>query len=290
MPFRVSFKLGARDFLRVHKRSLDRSEGTKGMSECVNPYFGPRLAGQVAIVTGGGKGIGRATASLFARQGARVLVATRTEASGRETVDAIVRDGGKAALCTVNLVDHDAARQIVDAALKQFGRLDAVVHNAASVPFGPIGEIEDAVLDEVFAVNLKAAFWLIAEAQHALQQTMGVMLAVSSVTGNRQWQNGYSAYGASKAGLNGFVRMAAAELGTKGIRVNGVEPGLTLTETVINSFPAAEIEKIERAVPLGYTARPIDIAHALLFLASGDASRITGQIISVDAGQQLAGG
>lgn len=247
-----------------------------------------RLAGKVALVTGGGRGIGRETAQLFASEGAKVLVATRSEAPGRDTVSAIEAAGGEADLLVVNLSSRAAARAAVQAAVERFGGLDMLVHNAASTPFAAIADLTDEVLDDVLNVNLKSVFWLTAEALPMLEASASpVILMVSSITGNRQWQLGYSAYGVSKAGLNAFVRMAALELGPKRIRVNAVEPGLTLTEAVLGKFPSAEIAKIEQIVPLGATSRPIDIASALLFLASDDASRITGQILSVDAGQHL---
>jgi 3-oxoacyl-[acyl-carrier protein] reductase len=247
-----------------------------------------RLAGRVAIVTGGGRGIGRATAELFAQEGAKVLIATRSETPGRETLDAIAAAGGEAALHVVDLSDRAAARATVAAALDRFGRLDTLVHNAASTPHAMLSDLTDEALDDVLTVNLKTAFWLAAEALPTLEASpSAALLIVSSITGNRQWQLGYSAYGASKAGVNSFVRMTALELGPKGIRVNAVEPGLTLTEAVLGKFPAEEVAKIEQIVPLRATARPIDIANALLFLASDEACRITGQILSVDAGQHL---
>jgi 3-oxoacyl-[acyl-carrier protein] reductase len=247
-----------------------------------------RLAGKVAIVTGGGRGIGRATAELFATEGAKVLVATRSAAPGREAIAGITAAGGIAALHVVDLSSREAARGTVEAALKAFGHIDILVHNAASTPYAAIADLSDTALDDVLTVNLKTAFWLTAEALPALERSPSpAILVVSSITGNRQWQIGYSAYGASKAGLNSFVRMAAVELGGKGIRVNAVEPGLTLTDAVLGKFPAHEIAKIEKIVPLGATSRPIDIASALLFLASDAAGRVTGQILSVDAGQGL---
>ncbi len=247
-----------------------------------------RLEGRVALITGAGRGIGRAAAELFATEGASVIIATRTESHGRATLEAIQAAGGDAGLHLVDLRSRAAVRKAVSAALEQFGRLDIVIHNAAVMPFRMIWDTDDAALDETIDTNLKTAFWIAAEALPALELNKpSSILVVSSITGNRQCQPGFAAYGASKAGLNSFVRMAATELGPKGVRVNGVEPGLTLTDAARN-LPAEEIQVIERNIPLGCMGQPIDIARALLFLASDEASHITGQVITVDGGQHLA--
>lgn len=246
-----------------------------------------RLEGKVALITGGGRGIGRATAELFAKEGARVMIATRTESYGREALEAITGAGGKAALHVADLCSRAAVRKAVQTTVDTFQRLDIVVHNAASTPYAMVWDIDDEALDDVVDVNLKSAFWFAREALPALETNKpSSILVVSSIAGNSQCQPGYSAYGATKAGLNSFVRMAAAELGSKGIRVNGVEPGLTMTDSA-RKLPAEEMAKIERIIPLGSSALPIDIANALLFLASQEASHITGHIITVDGGQHL---
>ncbi len=216
------------------------------------------------------------------------MIATRTATHGEATLHAIQAAKGNAALLVLDLRSRDAARKAVSGAMEQFGRLDIIVHNAASMPFGMVWQTNDAALDDTIDVNLKTAFWLTAEGLPALQaSSRPSILIVSSITGNRQWQPGFSVYGATKAGLNAFVRLAAVELGPKGVRVNAVEPGLTLTDAARN-LPADELRKIERNIPLGGMGQPADIAHALLFLASEEASRITGQIVVVDGGQHLA--
>ena len=248
-----------------------------------------RFEEQVVLVTGGGRGIGRAAAELFAAEGAQVMIATRSEAPGREALAAIAAAGGSAELHVADLRTRAAVRETVAATLARFGRLDVVVHNAAACPYATIADLDDAVLDDLIDVNLKPIFWLSAEALPALEASgSGAILVVSSITGNREWQPGYAAYGVTKAGLNAFVRMNAGELGGKGIRINGVEPGLTITD-LASQMPAEQLEKISGFIPLGAPAKPIDIARALVFLGSRDASHITGQMLAVDGGQNLAG-
>jgi 3-oxoacyl-[acyl-carrier protein] reductase len=153
-----------------------------------------------------------------------------------------------------------------------------------------IDQLPARQLDAALDVDLKMAFWLAANAPKHLQASTRHpgFLVVSSITGNRQCQPGYAAYGASQAALNSFVRMAAVEWAPCGIRVNGVEPGLTLTENLEVEFPAGQVRKIERLTPLGTTAEPVDLANALLFFASAEAKLVAGQFLVVDGGQSLA--
>jgi 3-oxoacyl-[acyl-carrier protein] reductase len=145
-----------------------------------------------------------------------------------------------------------------------------------------------ANLDRTLDLNLKAAFWLARSGLAHLEKSVAArLLFVSSIVGNRQAHTGFASYGASKAGLNGFIRQAAIELAAKKIRVNGVEPGATLTERVRSGLSEERLKTITAAIPLGRTASPDDVAAAVLFLASDDACHITGQTIVVDGGQSL---
>nr|BFD41858.1 SDR family oxidoreductase [Pseudomonas sp. FFPRI_1] len=242
-------------------------------------------SGHVALVTGSGQGIGRAIAQLFAAQGAKVLLATRSKASGTETLRLIREAGGTAELLTLDLGTRAAAEQAVAAAVDTFGGLDLLLHNAGIFPMQKLAELEDATLDSTLAVNLKSCFWLTQAALPALRQaTQPRIVITSSVTGPRTAIPGLAHYAASKAGVNGFIRAAALELAEYGITVNGVEPGLIATQAMDNLGDGA---LLARGIPLGRLGSPEDIAWAMLFLASKQAGYITGQTLVVDGGALL---
>src|SRR5260370_39828941 len=141
---------------------------------------GGRLQGQVALITGAGRGIGRETAELFAREGASVVIATRTESHGRAALQAIQAANGHAVLLVLDLRTRDAARKAISTAVEQFGKLDIVIHNAASMPFGMVWDTNDAALDDTIDVNLKSAFWLTAEALPSLKTSSRPSILVVS--------------------------------------------------------------------------------------------------------------
>ncbi|NBF11274.1 SDR family oxidoreductase [Pseudomonas sp. Fl4BN1] len=241
--------------------------------------------GRVALVTGSGQGIGRALAQVFAAHGAKVMVATRTQASGAETVRLIREAGGSAELFTVDLSTRAAANQAVAATLEAFGGLDLLIHNAGMFPMQNLIDLSDETLEGTLAVNLKSCFWLTQAALAALRQAEHPRIVItSSVTGPRTAIPGLSHYAASKAGVNGFIRSAALELAEYGITVNGVEPGLIATQALasLGDSPA-----LARNIPLKRLGTPEDIAHAMLFLASPQAGYITGQTLVVDGGAML---
>lgn len=246
------------------------------------------LAGRVALVTGGGRGIGAAIAQVFAQAGARVLIANRTAAAG-EAVAQALRDQGHEALamgCDVGRCDE--IERAVAETVRGFGGLDIVVHNAAVNPWAPLDAITAADLDETLAVNLKACFWLARAAlPHWRARGQGRMLVTSSVTGPRVAMPGGAGYAASKAGVNGFIRSAALELAEQRITVNGVEPGYNAKQGGTLLSDPVRAARIARHIPLGELGRPEDIAHAMCFLASDAARYITGQTLVVDGGSTL---
>ncbi|MGZ0701285.1 SDR family oxidoreductase [Pseudomonas sp. L5B5] len=242
-------------------------------------------AGRIALVTGSGQGIGRAIAQLFAAQGAKVMLATRSTAAGTETLRLIREAGGNAELLTIDLSSRAAAEQAVAATEQAFGGLDLLLHNAGIFPMQRLAELEDATLDSTLAVNLKSCFWLARAALPALRRTRDPRIVItSSVTGPRTAIPGLAHYAASKAGVNGFIRAAALELAEYGITVNGVEPGLIATQATDNLGDAGNLA---RHIPLQRLGSPLDIAWAMSFLASRQAGYITGQTLVVDGGALL---
>jgi 3-oxoacyl-[acyl-carrier protein] reductase len=250
--------------------------------------LGTRLQDKVAIVTGSGQGIGRAIAQVFARESAKVVVATRTPAHGEETVALIAQAGGAAEFWPIDMADAAAAATLVDEVARHFGRLDIVVHNAAAFGRHRVAEMDFDTLDRLLNVNLKACFVLAKAAlPHMRKAGGGRILVTSSVTGPKVSMPGSGAYSASKAGVTGFVHAAAIELAADNVTVNAVEPGYIDTPGLAGLKARHGEENIAKYIPAKKLGRPEDIAHAMLFLASDEASYITGETIVVDGGARL---
>lgn len=247
-----------------------------------------KLAGRVAIITGGGRGIGRATAELFAREGAKIVIATRTAAPGEDVAAQITAAGGEALVIATDIGSHAASRDVIAQTIDRFGRLDIVLHNAAYIPQGYIGQMPDEDLDKIFDVGLKACFWLLGDAMPHLEKSPAArMLITSSLAGNRRFFPKLVAYCALKAGVNGFIKAAALEIARKGITVNGVEPGLILGHALQQSASAEVIEERASVFPIPRVGQPHEIAEAFLYLASDAAQYVTGITIPVDGGLSL---
>lgn len=246
------------------------------------------LKDKVAIVTGAGQGIGEGIARVFARAGAKVVVATRTASNGQATVDAITGEGGDALLIQCDVGLRSAVEAMVAQTASHYGRIDIGVHNAAIYPLHTIEELTDEVLDATLAVNMKAAFWLTqACLPHFRSQGGGRLIFTSSVTGPRVAMPGTSHYAMSKGGMNGFIRTAALEFARQNITVNGVEPGYILTQAMSALGDENELKAMAECIPQGHLGVPEDIANTMLFLASDEAAYITGQTIVVDGGSTL---
>src|SRR5688572_20293997 len=247
-----------------------------------------RLRDKVAIVTGGGQGIGRGIARVFAAAGASVMIATRTEKHGGAALDEIAAAGGKAALSIVDIGELADAQRAVAETVARFGRIDICVHNAASFLGGPVESYNETDLETVLAVNLKACFRLSAACiPHFRKQRWGRLLFTSSVTGPRVAMPGTSYYAASKGGMNAFIRTLALEVAREGITVNGVEPGYIRTAAMELLADEAGMAQMAKYIPLGYLGAPEDIAYAMLYLASEEARYVTGQTICIDGGSTL---
>jgi 3-oxoacyl-[acyl-carrier protein] reductase len=249
--------------------------------------MGKRLNGKIAIVTGGGLGIGRAIAKRFAAEGANVVIGTRTAKDGESAVAEIRAAGGEASLVAVDVGTRAEATRLVEETLQLHGGLDILLHNAAYCPYASIEELTDEDLDRTLTVNLKACFWLTQAALPALKKSKGRILITSSISGNHAAARGLVHYSASKAGVTGFVRNLALELGKTGITVNAVEPGMIITE----KLNGPEMEGFRTAmpprVPVGRLGVGDDIAAAMVYLASPEASYVTGQSLLIDGGISL---
>jgi NAD(P)-dependent dehydrogenase (short-subunit alcohol dehydrogenase family) len=243
------------------------------------------FAGKVAVVTGGGNGIGAATCRAFAAQGARVAVLDR-DASAAESVAGGVADrGGNATAHAVDVADraafHVAASKIAEAA----GGIDVLVNGAGTTVRQLIRDMRPEDWDRVIAVNLTGAFnGIQAVLPHMRRRGGGAIVNVASIAGQRISLGGTANYSASKAGLLGLTRHAAYELAPDGIRVNAVCPGPTAT-AFSGAIPSAETKALRaQKIPLGRMCEPEDIADPILFLAGSAARMITGVALTVDGG------
>ena len=246
------------------------------------------LAGKVVIVTGAGRGIGEAIAKLFAAEGALVSVNARTEANVQRVVFDITSSGGTAHGIAADIGVPEGVEAVVHGTVARYGAIDVLVHNAGIFPFQPLEQMEDSDWSHVLEVNLTSAFRLTkACLPHLKNRRNARVLFTSSVTGNRTGVGGLAHYSASKAGINGFIRSTAMELAPYGITVNGVEPGLVLTPAAEGVTTSDERDAMARFVPLKRWGTPMDIAYAMLYLASEGASYVTGQTIVVDGGALL---
>lgn len=244
------------------------------------------LQGRVALITGVRSGIGGAIAARMAEAGAQVVLANRTLESA-EAVAAEIRGAGGVAHAIGFKATAEGAREAVAEAVRLQGRLDIVVHNAGGCVWKNLEDLEDADIDQALSLNLRSCFWMTQAALPWLRRSeAGRVLITSSITGPRVTMAGASHYAAAKAGVNGFIRSAALELSRHRITVNGVEPGLIAKDRGRLSQPET-LARIERYIPLGHAGQPDDIAYAMLFLASPQASWITGQTIVVDGGMTL---
>jgi NAD(P)-dependent dehydrogenase (short-subunit alcohol dehydrogenase family) len=240
------------------------------------------LKGKTALVTGGGSGIGRAVAQIFARNGARVLVADIDEAGGTETVANIREISADGEFVAADVGKMNDVRRMVDRCYERFQRLDIIVSNAASHVSGTATEIEEEDWDRTHAVSLKAT-WMIAKCAvpRMLNDGGGVMVITGSVHATRGYAR-YSAYQAAKGGLLSLTRSLAADF-APAIRVNTILPGAIITG-MWRDVSEQERERLAAIPPLRRNGVPEDIAKAALFLASDMSSYITGTSLLVDGG------
>jgi 3-oxoacyl-[acyl-carrier protein] reductase len=248
-----------------------------------------RMKDKVVLVTGGAAGIGKSTALKFTEEGAKVVICDVNESVGQETVKLL---GSDASFYKVNVANRDEVQKWVDDVVAKYGRVDVMVSNAGILRDGQLVKVKEGQLvsqmpeadfDLVISVNLKGVFNCAqAVAPQMIKQGGGVILNATSIVG-LDGNFGQTNYVATKSGVIGMTKVWARELGKYGIRVNAVAPGFTATE-ILNSMPEKIIEGMKARTPLGRMGEPRDIANAYFFLASDEASFITGETLRVDGG------
>ncbi len=237
------------------------------------------LQGQRALVTGATSGIGRAAALALARGGAEVLVHGRDATRGAETVQGITAAGGNASFVNADLGVPDEVQHLAD----EVGEVDILINNAGLPGFGPTAEFDPTLFDKMFATNVRAPFFLVAAlAPGMAARGHGSIISVSSMAGGVGLAGG-AAYGATKASLEAMTRAWAAEYSASGVRVNAIAPGPVYTATPSGAeFTTA----LGETTPMRRAAQPEEIAEVIAFLASSNASYITGTSVAVDGGRR----
>ena len=242
-----------------------------------------RLQNKIAIITGGSRGIGYATADAFLREGATVIITASSEATAAKAVASLreKHPGATVEGISPNLSSLEAVQESFGKIIDRFGRIDILVNNAGVSESTPLSGYTEELFDKVMDLNVKGVF----NATRAVVDSMaerggGVILSTSSMVSKYGQPSGF-AYPASKFAVNGMTVSLARELGPKGIRVNAVAPGITETD-MMKAVPKSVIDPMIAQIPLRRLGQPEDIANAFVFLASEEASYITGVVLSVD--------
>ncbi len=247
---------------------------------------------QLALVTGAGIGLGRATALALANAGYRVIVTDVLEVEGQEVVAEIVNSGRLAEFHALDVTDSGAVNRVVSAVEAQHGPVTALVLNAGIARTLPLASLEDAAWDETMNVNLKGMMRVMRAAIPGMQTAGGgAIVCLSSIVGAVLGWSEHIPYVASKGGVMGLVRAAALEFAGQGIRVNGIAPGVirsAQTLDPVNSLGEDGLAAFAETVPLGRVGNPEDIADVAVFLLSDKARYLTGQVIPVDGGTTIS--
>jgi NAD(P)-dependent dehydrogenase (short-subunit alcohol dehydrogenase family) len=243
------------------------------------------LKGKTALVTGSTSGIGRATALALAARGAHVLVVGRNEQRAKDVVAEIEDSGGSATFRLITLSGLESARDLVEWATEAGdGHVDILINNAGVAVLGPSSAATQAEFDETFALNVKVPFFLVAELAPAMAgRGWGSIVNVSTMVASFG-QAGMAMYGASRAALELLTKAWAAEYGARGVRVNAVAPGPTRT-ALMEAMPDEMVNQLAALAPAGRVAKPAELAAAIVFLASDDASFVHGVTLAVDGGR-----
>jgi 3-oxoacyl-[acyl-carrier protein] reductase len=246
-----------------------------------------KLDGKVALVTGGSRGIGRATAEALAEHGAHVVVNyVKGEAAAREVADSITKNGGKAEILGFDVADPKACESAIEDLVKRHGKLDVLVANAGIAIDGLLLRMKDEDLDRLYQVNVKGSLACARAATRSMMRAKtGRIIFMSSVVGE-MGNVGQTAYAASKAALVGAAKSIAREYASRNITVNVVSPGFIDTD-MTSSMTDTMKEQLAKIIPLGRTGSARDIAAACVYLASDEAGYVTAQVLRVNGGMYV---
>lgn len=245
-----------------------------------------RLEGKVAVVTGGGSGIGRATAQLFAQEGATVVVADYNADAGQQAAQAIQDADGEAIFVKVDISDNTQVERMVQAAVDAYGGIDILFNNAGALIFGTIADTTEKDWRRIMDVNLTGVFLCSKAAlPHMIERGGGSIINTSSSTGAHDGNGNTAAYVTSKGGVTLLTRCMAIDHAKGNVRVNALAPGPTDTPMLREVLTPEQVRDFAATFPMNRLGRPEELAQAALFLASDESSFVTGAILAVDGGQ-----
>ncbi|MBB5052506.1 NAD(P)-dependent dehydrogenase (short-subunit alcohol dehydrogenase family) [Afipia massiliensis] len=248
------------------------------------------LAGKVAVVTGSSRGIGRASAELLARMGAKVIVSSRKADACEAVADGIRKEGGDAHVIACNISRHEEVDALINGTVKHYGQIDILVCNAAVNPYyGPLLDITDEAFDKIMGANIKSNIWLCKLAMPKMAERGGGSVVIISSIGGLRGSTVIGAYGISKAADFSLARSLAGEWGPKNVRVNCIAPGLVKTDFARALWEDQDnLKRRTTTTPLRRIGEPHEIAGAVVYLASDASTFMTGQTIVIDGGVTTA--
>jgi NAD(P)-dependent dehydrogenase (short-subunit alcohol dehydrogenase family) len=251
--------------------------------------MGGKLDGKIAIVTGGGRGIGRSISRALAAQGATVVVAVRTARYGEEVVAEITGQGGKASLFTgLELQQRSASQKLIEDTVKRHGGVDILVLCAADYAYGAVAEMPDDAFDTLVKGNFYSTFWFAKDAiPHLAKSQAGRLICISSCAGNRLNTPGIVPYGATKAAVSSMVRGMAVEYARVGVTVNALELGLIASDRMQSMMTPDMTRAVSGGFPVPRAGTTDEVASAVVFLAQPESAYITGHSLVIDGGASL---
>ncbi len=244
-----------------------------------------KLSGKTAIITGSSYGIGKGIALLFAKEGANIVINySKSQEKAQQAVSEIIGLGSKAIMVKTDVSQSSEVKKMVETCINTFGSIEILVNNAGILPFGPIEEITDAILDRVFRVNFYGTFYCCREVvPYMKQKKYGKIVNITSIASQRGDNTTAACYGSSKGAMSVLTKSLARQLGPFGINVNAVAPHAVITP-MLDYWKSEKREMMKDMIPVRRLGTPQDVAVASLFLVSDEASFITGQILGVNGG------